>query len=224
MKATDNFQTLSQAGIDSAHNAVTDERIEQLQSHISSLIDSNVTYDKALTDLALVVNTLKENQSSTATPAPAAGAPQNDMQTILAAITNLQQPTPVITKAKTEMQHILALLTANAGNKNGGGGNRGGGNGERHNSNNNNNNGNNNNNNNGGNNGGNNPNNRNGRRQSTTPNLRYKFYCWSHGVNPTHNSCQCTNNFPGHQNSAIYTNQMNGWQTNAPRWCGFVTP
>ena len=104
LKATDNFQALSQAGIGSAHNTVTDERIDQLQSHTSSLIDRNATYDKALTDLALVVNTLQENQSSAPTPAPAASAPPTDMQTILAAITNLQQPTPVITKPKTEMQ------------------------------------------------------------------------------------------------------------------------
>ena len=64
LKATDNFQALSQAGIGSAHNTVTDERIDQLQSHTISLIDRNATYNKALTDLALVVNTLQENQSS----------------------------------------------------------------------------------------------------------------------------------------------------------------
>ena len=66
LKATDNFQALSKAGIGSAHNTVTYERIGQLQSHASSLIDQNVTYNKALTELALVVNNLQANQS----PAP----------------------------------------------------------------------------------------------------------------------------------------------------------
>ena len=136
------------------------------------------------------------------------------MQTIIAATTNLRQPTPVITRPKKEMQQILALLTANAGNENNGGG--GGGGGRR----------NNNGNNNGGNNNGNNPNNTRskGRKVSTTPTICYKFYCWSHGVNPSHNSCTCTNKFPSHQNAVIYTNQMNGWQMNTPRWCRFVTP
>ena len=121
LKATDNFQALSKAGICSAHNTVTDEHIDQLQNHISSLIDRNATYDKALTELALVVNNFQTNQSSARTPA--ASEPQTEIQTILAAIANLRQPTcPVVTKPKTEMQQILALLTANAGNKNNGGG------------------------------------------------------------------------------------------------------
>ena len=179
LKTSDNFQALSQAGISSAHNAITDKRIDQLQSHTSTLIKRNATYDKALTDLALVVNSLQDNQGSAPTPAPAASAPPTDMQTILVAITNLQQPTcPVVPpKPKTELQQILALLTANAGNKNSGGG--GGGNGSRRN-NNNNGGGNNNNNNGGGNNnnnnngGGNNNNTRSkGRKVSTTPNIRY---------------------------------------------------
>ena len=149
------------------------------------------------------------------------------MQAILSAITNLQQPIcPVVPpKPKTKLQQILALLTSNAGNENS---NSGGGGGGRRNNNNNNNSGggkNNNNNNNNNSGGGNNSNNTRskGRKVSTKPNVRYKYYCWSHGVNPSHNSCQCTNPVPGHQNAAIYTNQMNGWQTNAARWCGFVT-
>ena len=110
------------------------------------------------------------------------------------------------------MQQIITLLTAKTGTENNGGG--GGVVGGRCN------------NNGGNNNSGNNPNNTRskGRKVSTTPNIRYKFYCWSHGVNPAHNSCTCPNKFPGHQNAAIYTNQMNGWQTNATQWCGFVTP
>ena len=79
LKATDNFQALSQAGIDSAHNTVTDERIDQLQNHTSTLIDRNATYDKALTDLALAVNSLQEKTASAPTPAPAASAPPTDM-------------------------------------------------------------------------------------------------------------------------------------------------
>ena len=131
------------------------------------------------------------------------------MQTILNTITNLSNPAPVVAKPKTEMQQILTLLTAQAGgSKNAGPG--GGGSNNRNNRNNNHNT--NNNNHNG------------GRRVSVKPNIRYKFYCWSHGVNPSHNSCSCTNKFPGHQNATVYTNQMVGWTTNAPRWCGFVTP
>ena len=46
LKATDNFQALSKAGIGRAHNAVTNEHINQLQSHTSSLLDWNAMYDK----------------------------------------------------------------------------------------------------------------------------------------------------------------------------------
>ena len=63
LKATDNFQALSKAGIDSAHSAVTNKRIDQLQSHTSSLIERNVTYEKTLTKMAHVVNTIQKNQS-----------------------------------------------------------------------------------------------------------------------------------------------------------------
>ena len=56
------------------------------------------------------------------------------------------------------------------------------------------------------------------------PNLRYKFYCCSRGINPTHNSCSCVNKKPGHQTAALYENQMGGYQTNKEKWCGFVTP
>ena len=75
LKVTDNFQALSQAGIGSAHNAVTDERIDQLQSHTSTLIERNATYDKAMTDLALVVNSIQEKQAPA--PAPTPSAPSN---------------------------------------------------------------------------------------------------------------------------------------------------
>ena len=77
LKASDNFQALSKAGIGSVHNAVTVERIDQLQNHTSTLIERNATYDKALTDLALVVNSLQENH--TFTQAPTASAPATDM-------------------------------------------------------------------------------------------------------------------------------------------------
>ena len=62
LKATDNFQALSQAGISRAHNAVTNERIDQLQSHTSTLIERNATYNKALKGLALVVNISKRTK------------------------------------------------------------------------------------------------------------------------------------------------------------------
>ena len=38
LKATDNFQALSKAGIGSAHSAIANERIDQLQSHTSNFI------------------------------------------------------------------------------------------------------------------------------------------------------------------------------------------
>ena len=54
-------------------------------------------------ELALVVNNLQSNQSSAAQPAAAASEPKTEMQTILAAITNLSCPTPsVVTKPKPE--------------------------------------------------------------------------------------------------------------------------
>ena len=79
LKATDTFQALSKDGIGSAHNVVTDERINQLQSHTSSLIDQNLTYNTALTELALVVNNLQANLSSAPPPAPAASEPKTEM-------------------------------------------------------------------------------------------------------------------------------------------------
>lgn len=42
------------------------------------------------------------------------------------------------------------------------------------------------------------------------PILHYKFYCWSYGVNPTHNSCGCNNKKPGQQIAIAYTNQFEG--------------
>ena len=138
-----------------------------------------------------VVNTIQTNKSSVAPPLAAASEANTEMQTILAAITNLSNPTPsVVTKPKIEMQQILALLTAKASSEN-----TGGGGGCRCRCNNNN-----------------NPNNshNNCRKVSTKSNLRYKFYCWSHGINPTHDSCGCLNKFPSHQDGAVYSNQMGG--------------
>ena len=87
--------------------------------------------------MANVISTMQSNHSSAAPLAAAASESTNKMQTILAAITNLSRPTPpVITKPKTEIQQILALLTARAGSENAGGG--GGGNRNRNNRNNNN--------------------------------------------------------------------------------------
>ena len=76
LKATNNLQALSKAGIGSAHNAVIDEHIDQLQSHTSSLIDQNTTWYKAITELALVVNNFQANQSSAPTPTYTASEPQ----------------------------------------------------------------------------------------------------------------------------------------------------
>ena len=49
LNTTDNFQTLSKAGIRSAHSVITNERIDQLHSHTSDLIEKNATYETALT-------------------------------------------------------------------------------------------------------------------------------------------------------------------------------
>ena len=52
LKATDNFQALSKADIGSVHSAITNERIDQLQSHTTNLINKAVTYEKAMTEMA----------------------------------------------------------------------------------------------------------------------------------------------------------------------------
>ena len=116
LKATANFQALSKTGIGSVHSAITNEHIDQLQSHTSNLIEQNETYETALIKMAHVISTIQLNQSTAAPPPPPppppASKPSNEMQTILAAITNLNCPTPpVVAKPKTEMQQILALLT-----------------------------------------------------------------------------------------------------------------
>ena len=85
----DNFQALSKAGIGSAHNVVNDERIDQLQVNAQELMNKNATYERALTDMAHVVNTMQMNQSTAAPTEAANSAPPTEMQTILNAITNL---------------------------------------------------------------------------------------------------------------------------------------
>lgn len=55
------------------------------------------------------------------------------------------------------------------------------------------------------------------RKVLVTPNLWNNRYSWSHGINPTHDSCLCNNKFPCYQNATIYTNQMDGWQIKTPR-------
>ena len=115
LKILDIYQALSKAGIGSAHNVVTDERIDQLQVNAQELMNKNATYKRALADMAHVVNTIQLNQSTAAPTAAATSAPANEMQIILNAITNLSRPVPVVAKPMTEMQQILALLTAQAG-------------------------------------------------------------------------------------------------------------
>ena len=101
------------------------------------------------------------------------------------------------------MQQILALLTAKDGSKNAGHGGGGGGGNQNNNT----------------------SNNCNGHcKVSVKPNLQYKFYHWSHGIHPTHNSCNCNNKFPSHEDATVYADQMDGWEKNTPYWCGFVTP
>ena len=157
MKANANFQALSKAGIGSAHSTVTNKRIDQLQSHTISPIEQNVMYEKTLIEMAPVVNTIQTNQLSVAPSAAAASEPKTEMQIILAAITNLSNPTPpVVTKPKTKMRQILALLIAKVCSKNGRSGGGGGCDGLRNNNLNNNCNG--------------------CCKVSTKPNLHYKFY------------------------------------------------
>ena len=39
------------------------------------------------------------------------------------------------------------------------------------------------------------------------------MYCWSHGLNRTHKSCDCTWREPGHQMTATLDNMMGGKNT-----------
>ena len=170
LNITDNLSALSNAGIGSAHIAFETQqnaRIDQLQAAYQTLYTKNENYDIAFTEMANAINQTKEN-----TPPPSVSSPPpTELQTILAAITNIQSQSAPAAKPKTDMEKILALLTTNAGNNG-------------------------------------------GRNNDTTrkpprigkPNLRYKFYCWSHGINPSHNSCGCTYKKPGHQTAALYEN------------------
>ena len=49
---------------------------------------------------------------------------------------------------------------------------------------------------------------------SKVPTLCHRFYCWSHEVNVSHDSCNCKKKKTGHQDTATYCNQM-GWY----KWC-----
>ena len=172
------------------------DHIYQLQSHTINLIKRNSTYKIALTQIAHIINNIQSNQSTAAPSVATASKPTNEMQTFLAAITNLSHPTPlVVANSKTKMQQILALLTAKGGLEITG--TSGGGNQNNNNNNNNN-------------------NNHNCKQKiSVKPNPRYKFYCWSNGINLTHDSCGCRNKFPGYQDGTAYTNQMGRYQINA---------
>ena len=79
LKATDNFQALSKAGIGSSHSAITNEHIDQLKSHTSNLIEWNLMYETVLTKMAHIISTIQSNQSTTAPPAAAASEPTNEI-------------------------------------------------------------------------------------------------------------------------------------------------
>mmetsp|Transcript_13242 Transcript_13242/g.14192 ORF Transcript_13242/g.14192 Transcript_13242/m.14192 type:complete len:84 (-) Transcript_13242:310-561(-) len=80
-----------------------------------------------MTKMTYVINTIQSNQSNAASSLAVASQPPTEIETILAAITNLQRPVPPVAKTKTEMQQTLALLTAKAGLENAGAGGGGGG-------------------------------------------------------------------------------------------------
>ena len=61
-------------------------------------------------------------------------------------------------------------------------------------------------------------------RSSKVPTLRHRFYCWSHGVNVSHDSCDCKKKKPGHQDTATYCNQMGGYKWCLERWHALVNP
>ena len=58
--------------------------------------------------------------------------------------------------------------------------------------------------------------------RSRKPTLRHKFYCWSHGVNVSHNGDSCNAKKHGHNEAATYCNQLGGHKFGLERWCGLV--
>ena len=88
LKATDNLQALSKAGIFSTYSAITKECIDKLKSHTSDLIRLNAMYEPALTKMSYIINTIQSKQSTTSPPVAAASGQTNRIQIILSAITN----------------------------------------------------------------------------------------------------------------------------------------
>ena len=62
--------------------------------------------------MANAINQTKEN----VLPSTALNPPATKLQTILAAITNIQFRPALVAKPKTDIEQILALVTSNAGN------------------------------------------------------------------------------------------------------------
>lgn len=81
------IRVLIQTDTDSAHSAfdTQDQRIDQVQTHVIDLINSNSKYDVVMTKMAHVINQI---QSNDALPAVASQSP-TELETILAAVVNL---------------------------------------------------------------------------------------------------------------------------------------
>ena len=115
---------------------------------------------------------------------------------LLAAVETQCKPAPAPKKEESELSQLVTLLSdiAKKKNNNGGGGNRGGNRGG----------------------GGQRP-------KFNKPNPRYKYYCSTHGVNPSHHSNKCTNPGAHHNKEATYEDRKGGSKLNLHKWHAATT-
>ena len=105
LNITDNLSAWSNAGIGSAHIAFETQqnaRIDKLQAAYQTLYTNNENYDIAFSEMANAINQTKENTP----PPPASSPPPMELQTILAAITNIQSYSAPAAKPKTDMENL----------------------------------------------------------------------------------------------------------------------
>ncbi len=164
------------------------DTIEEAQKEQGSALLAVVNAVNTLTDKVDEISNIK---SETTTTQP---TEKNDdiLVKLLAAVETQCKPAPAPKKEESKMSKLVTLLSdiAKKNNNNGGSGGNRGGNGS----------------------GG-------GRRPKVhRQNPRYKCYCSTHGVNPSHHSDKCTNPGKHHNKEATYEDRKGGSKLNLHKW------
>ena len=166
----------------------TNAGIEEAQKEQGSELLAVVNAVNTLTDK---VDEISNNKSETTTTQPTEKK-DDILAKLLAAVETQCKPAPAPKKEESEMSKLVTLLSdiVKKNNNNGGGSGNRGGNGS----------------------GG-------GKRaEFYKPKPRYKHYCSTHGVNPSHGSSGCTRRGPNHKEDATFEDRKGGSKTNLHKW------